>query len=417
MLSHRLVPLAVLVGVTIWTTGVARAACDARLEVSGLRRTSESLVRDLMPRPTPGCFSEEDVAEFERRLWDTSIFDDVKVSEENSVLKVAIREKWTLIPGIDFSSGQTIRDSSLNVSLVEGNMFGRASALFGSIGWIQRGINAELLWSENEYLAQRYSFEAALLLVSSEVVFTDAKPWARTRIGASFGLRPKYGYSAPVRLVWTLRGYRETSSREDELLPGSVQARGFYASAGARLTWDEYEWQDLTPHGYKISIELYPGLFAGANRLRARHEFNSDFVIATALGERTALLGRVAVDAASPGDPNHAVILGTADGVRGLPDNLFRNALHVYGNLELRHALEITPRIFVQGALFADVATYAQMNIAGEVQGLNAAVSAGGGVRLVPTFLSGVVPRVDAGAVLYQRKPEPFVRFGLAQYF
>jgi hypothetical protein len=38
-------------------------------------------------------------------------------------------------------------------------------------------------------------------------------------------------------------------------------------------------------------------------------------------------------------------------------------------------------------------------------------------LRIVPTFLSNIVPRIDAGAVLFERKPEPFVRFGFAQYF
>jgi hypothetical protein len=392
----------------------AFAECVRALEVTGLGRTQESLVRDLMPRPVPACFSEDDLAEFQRRLWDTSIFDDVTVKASGGVLRVGVREKWTLIPGFDFSSAQTLRDSSFALSLTEGNMLGRATSLFGSLAWVQRGINAEILWSENEYLAQRYSFEASVFYISSEVVFAGGDEWKRARLGAAFGLRPKYGYSAPVRLVWTAKVYREQSDGE---FPHSVQRSGVYASAGARLTWDEYEWNDLTPHGYKVSTELYPGLFAGEKRLRGRHEFNSDFVVATALGEKTALLGRIAVDAVSPGDPNHAVILGTADGVRGLPDNLFRNAAHVYGNLELRHALELTKRLFVQGALFADAATYTQMDLQGQVQPIRGAIGVGGGLRLVPTFLSGIVPRLDAGAVLFERKPEPFIRFGAAQFF
>jgi hypothetical protein len=405
--------LAFLVTVTTRTSR-AQPACVERLNVTGLNRTRESFVRDLLPREFPICLSSVEVAEYERRLWDAEIFDDVAVSVNGNALDVAIREKWTLIPGFDFSSAQTLRDSYFNVSLTEFNMLGRGSSLAASVSWIQRGLNLELSWSENEFLARKYSFEAAAQWLTSDVFFESRQEWSTTRVGASFGLRPNYRYNAPIRMVWNVRGYHEQS---DGQLTSAVPRDGVYLGAGAKLTWDKYEWSDLTPHGYRITAELNPGILVRRSRLRPRHELNLDLLWGHALGERTVLVGRTALDTVSPGDPNHAVILGTADGVRGLPDNLLRNAVHVYANLEIRHALKFSKRLFLQVAAFTDAAVYVRQSADGTLEKAKATVAVGAGLRLVPTFLSGVVPRVDAGGVVYQGQLEPFIRFSTSQYF
>ena len=63
----------------------------------------------------------DELAEYGRRLWDAEIFDDVSVKPTSDKLAVIVREKWTLIPSGDFSSGQTLRDSYFNVNLTEYN--------------------------------------------------------------------------------------------------------------------------------------------------------------------------------------------------------------------------------------------------------------------------------------------------------
>jgi hypothetical protein len=393
----------------------AHADCVKELRVSGLGRTRESFVRDLLPHTVPACLSSADLAEYERRLWDSEIFDEVAVKLNEDVLEVHLQEKWTLIPSFDFSSAQTLRDSYFNVSLTEFNMLGRGTALSASVSWVQRGLNVELGWTENEFLARKYSFEAAAQWLTSDGFFESGREWTSTRIGANFGLRPNYAYNAPIRMVWNLRGYREQS--EGEQIPSSVARDGVYAGAGAKLTWDRYEWSDLTPHGYRITAELNPGMLLGRTRLRPRHELNLDVLWGYQLGERTVLMGRTAADAVSPGDPNHAVILGTADGVRGVPDNLLRNALHIYSNLELRRALKFSRRLFLQGATFVDAAIYFRQSERGTVEKAFPTFAVGAGLRLVPTFLSGVVPRIDAGGVMLFGQLEPFVRFSASQYF
>jgi hypothetical protein len=65
---------------------------------------------------------------------------------------------------------------------------------------------------------------------------------------------------------------------------------------------------------------------------------------------------------------------------------------------------------------FVDGGVMARSNAAGALDGWQAALSVGGGVRVIPTFLAGVVPRVDAGVLLAPAR-DWFVRFGLSQYF
>jgi hypothetical protein len=129
-------------------------------------------------------------------------------------------------------------------------------------------------------------------------------------------------------------------------------------------------------------------------------------------------------EAASPGDPNHSYLLGSVvswrmfpiGGVRGLADNRYRNAFHAFANVEARYALELAKRWFLQGVAFVDAGTFVALDPFGELERARGALSVGGGIRLVPTFLAWLVPRIDAGRALAPVSGW-FVLTGLSQYF
>src|SRR5262245_20513133 len=106
---------------------LSTTSCDAtRLETHGFSRVERAVVEEVLPRELPACIDQSELLEFERRLWTLGIFDDVKVTCESGVLDVTVREKWTLIPGVDFGTAKTLEDSYLLLSLVESNVAGRA---------------------------------------------------------------------------------------------------------------------------------------------------------------------------------------------------------------------------------------------------------------------------------------------------
>lgn len=116
------------------------------------------------------------------------------------------------------------------------------------------------------------------------------------------------------------------------------------------------------------------------------------------------------------GNPNHSLLIGSIRGVRGLSDNLYRTRAQGYANVELRHAIPIAARWALQGALFTDVGGFQSFSPEGTVRDWKTAVSAGTGIRVVPTFLSNTLLRVDA-ARLFSPVQNWLVQVGITQYF
>jgi hypothetical protein len=120
--------------------------------------------------------------------------------------------------------------------------------------------------------------------------------------------------------------------------------------------------------------------------------------------------------AVNGGNPNHSALLGSQAGVRGLPDSLFRNRAQAYANLELRHAIEIAKRWYVQGVLFTDAAVFESMDARGKARPATSAWSTGAGLRLLPTALVDTLLRVDVAYLLHPFTTW-FVQGGINQYF
>lgn len=76
----------------------------------------------------------------------------------------------------------------------------------------------------------------------------------------------------------------------------------------------------------------------------------------------------------------------------------------------------MTPRWALQGVLFSDFGTFQSFTEAGTLDTWKGAVNVGAGFRIVPTFLSNTLLRVDA-AYLFLPSGNTLVQFGLTQYF
>jgi hypothetical protein len=394
-----------------------------KIVYTGFQRVRTSVVEDVLPRPLPATLSDDELRELERRLWTMAIFDDVLVAREGSTLHVTVREKWTLVPSADFGTSRTLRDSYFLVSLAEYNLFGRAQELGAYVAYGERAVSAEAWWAEQQTSTRRLSFEGAASWVGSGIFFTDsAHAWERRRTGGRFGVRLPFAYGQRFRFGLFTEAYRE--SLDGTLTP--KLADGTYGGLGLRATWDRYSWNDLAPSGIRVTVEASPGALARGDRLLPRHSMLMQVLGALPLSSHVVLALNVVGEAVSPGDPNHSVLLGNLagdrfavgalGGVRGLSDNVHRNTAHAFGNLELRGALTLAPRWYLQGVAFVDGGTFASMNALGETQHPRPALSTGLGVRLLPTAIASFVPRVDAGRRLLP-DGAMFWTFGLSQYF
>lgn len=415
-------PLAVFVAVVL-TLGVAvDARAEASVELTGVvidgnTRTREVTFLELLPRPLPDRYTRAEVAEFERRVRNLSLFDDVSVALEGSALHVRVREKTTIAPIVELSTGKTLRDSSGKLGVVEYNLLGRAIELGGSLAYSSRGPQLEAWIMEHSFRPRRWNFELETFFVGSELRFEGHDTtWQRTRAGAELSLKAPYTYRSPLRYEQLLTAYREVLTFVEGA--GPIPRDGVYLGVGSELTWDRYRFHDLVPGGWLATLEARPGVFVGP--AEPRHEARLTSKGSVPLGPWTALVVRGVFEAANGGNVNHSALIGSQRGVRGLPDTLYRSGWIAFANVELRHAVELATRWFLQPVVFTDGGCFQPLDRSGGFERARCALAVGAGVRLLPTALVDTLLRLDGARLLAPMLSDEhgqwLVQFGINQY-
>ncbi len=383
------------------------------VDISGLVHTKPQTLVRLLPRSLPAGFTKAEIEEFERRVRNLSLFDVVRVRREGAHLTVLAQEKITLAPILGFTSGSSLQDLNATIGLVEYNIGGTGTQLGGQFSYSQRGPNVEVWLGQHALEPGRWAKELKGAYNSNGIRFSDSSTsWTRNRIGGEFELKGPYSHGSPLRYEVVLRTYRE--SVHDETA-STRPPDGYYVGLIPEVTWDRYHWHDLVPKGYRILLEVKPGFFFGANQ--QRHEIELQYLQAVPLGATTVLMFNNVFEAVNnSGNPNHSVLIGSIKGVRGLSDNLYRNRAQGYANVELRHAVPVAARWALQGVLFMDVGGFQSFAPDGTLRDWQTAVNVGAGMRVVPTFLSNTLLRVDV-ARLFSPAENWLVQIGITQYF
>ena len=383
------------------------------VHIEGLIHTQQETIIRLLPRPVPAEFTRAEIEEFERRVRNLSLFDHVQVTRDGQSMIIAVQEKITLAPILNFTSGSSLKDLNATVGLVEYNLFGAGTQLGGQFNYSQRGPNVDLWLSQHAFEPDRWAKEIKGSYNVNGIRFADStSTWTRNRIGSELELRGPYSYGSPLRYEVVVKVYRELI---EDLKGTSRQPDGNYLGVIPELTWDKYHWHDLVPKGYRIALELRPGFLFGANQ--QRHEAKLRYLQSLPLDSTTVfMINSVAEAVNNSGNPNHSLLIGSIAGVRGLSDNLYRNRAQAYTNLEFRHAIAVAPRWAAQGVLFSDFGAFQAFKEDGTLQGWRGAVNVGAGLRIIPTFLSNTLLRVDVGH-LFSPNQNTLVQIGITQYF
>lgn len=381
-----------------------------QVRLQGNSRTADATLLALLPRRAPARYSAEELADFERRLNNLGIFDHVGVSCEGAELRVSVREKWTLVPEIDFASGQTFEDSYLLLGATEYNLLGTANQLGLNVYREQRGFGFGLVFSEHEYKRRGWALYSELAVGTAAVRLPEGGGWRTTSTNLQMYLRSPpwlHEYFTYVAGV-----YGSYDSVRGGLGPASTQLVQSFMG----FSWDGYEWHDLVPRGLRASLWLSVGGSFGGGPPEPRHSAELSIDVALPLGPSTVLSHRMRAIATTRGNVNYGFLLGSVGGVRGLLDAYYFNWLHAVSNWELRQSLRLGGRWAVQGVAFVDAAAFEPLDAAGGRTRAETALSVGGGARLVPTWLSTLVLRLDVARALAPRAAW-FAQVGLNQYF
>jgi hypothetical protein len=386
----------------------------SKVEISGIERTRPSTLTDLLPRQPPAFYSDAELRELERRISNLEVFDEVAVDRTvPDTLRIRAREKWTLIPQLDLSGGRSLEDMYVFLGATEYNVLGTANSLNVSVYRERRGFGFYTAFQEHVYRRERWAFSGEASYATSELRFPGGEGWFNTLTQIYLWTSSKPFLSDYLRYETGLLYRREVI----EEASGAVKPpNGHTLGTWMMFTWDAYQWHDLTPTGLRVGLSLSPAYFFSSGVPRVRAQLDFELKGALKLAQYTALMLRVEAGVTSRGNANHNVLIGSIRGVRGLPDALYFNWAQLYGTLELRQAVRLATRWALQGAVFADGAVYENITATGGRGDRHAAFSAGIGLRVVPTWLSGLVLRFDLAHLFVPEAVWAF-QYGLSQYF
>jgi hypothetical protein len=414
--------------ITLWlgsctTRAAALEACGAAprrvvgVELDGLEATRANTVLALLPRPAPSTYTPLELDEFERRLNNLGIFDAVLVACRGPLLSVVLREKWTLVPDLDFTTGQSLADTYALVGVTEYNFLGTANQLGLSVYRERRGFGATISFNEHDYQRRGWSLHSELSVATAALRFVDTdteaeQGWRTTSVALELSaLSPPLGDNFNY-----VAGFYGSSETVHDVQAAAPPPSTTVLQSFMGFTFDAYEWHDLVPRGVQASVWFGVGGVFGQTPAQPRHTGEWFLRGALPLGGSSVVIGRAELLVGTRGNANYGFPLGSIGGVRGLADATYVNWLQLLSNLEVRQSFRPWSRWALQAVAFADAAAFEQMTAEGARGAPGEALSLGLGGRIVPTWIANVVLRVDVARLL---APELawFTQLGLNQYF
>lgn len=394
----------------------AAAAYDIdTMSFEGLERTKQETLLELLPRPLPARLSGVEIVEVTRRIRNLELFDRLEVDVRGRDLHVKVRRKVTIQPIFDFSTGKTVADTSVTLGAVENDIDGHGTKLGGEVGYDERTVHFAAWLMMHPYRPRRFANEVQAYFGGSAFRFEGADAgteWLRQRLGGELVFLLPFAFGSRWRFEIQGAVYRETFVHVEG---GREPRSGVYVGPTSEIVFDAYSFHDLTPSGLRMHLEIKPGILLGP--AEPRHEARLKALGAMKLLPYTALVAEGNALAVNAGNVNHSVLVGSQEGVRGLPDALFRTRSAAYLNVELRQAIPLGKRWYVQGVLFSDQAGFEPMTARGHATDARFAWSTGFGARLLPTALVDTLLRVDVARLHYPTELASwFVQVGISQY-
>lgn len=224
-------------------------ADDARLgslEIEGLKRTKEHVVRDLIGLEAGDAVSDESIAELTIRLQKSDIFANVAVRKREGTspgfidLVVTIDEKWTLIPIPFFSTDGS--DFSGGLFLLESNLFGMNKFLMTAAFGGTDGLNGLVIYSDPSVAGSRWSAstvgsfgrsEERSELANGTLIRSYTTDYQQISLGLGYAISPVLELSGRIAYrMWQVDQY--TSSFDPDPLDD-----GFYVEPRLTLSYDD----------------------------------------------------------------------------------------------------------------------------------------------------------------------------------
>ena len=392
------------------------------LEITGLWRTSEAIVRRELPWRPGEQVSAEKWALGQARLWNMGLFSQVRAQLENRDGKVvallALEERWTINPLFSFqvlvkragsgdsSSWWSVGASDLNV----GGQFVEAAAAYEQFNAFAGGL---AYLRAHRFLGERA--DAMLLwerLVRPRLGFADRRMRLRGEANRLLD-SDRWRVGGRLDAQWD-----DIFDAGDGPVNLPLSSKSVIADVGAR--YGRVDVQRIRQVGQSVELRAAAGATTQGDQLKLHTQLWGQALGFWAVGARWNVAARAQAGWQSGAVEALQFFVGGLYEVRGVRDSYLRADRYALANLELRMTALDTMWLAVVPALFSDAAVARDLQ-----RGTTLIASAGGGVRLlVPRFVRTGL-RIDVAVPLAgiacnsatQQRFCPGLSLGVFQYF
>ena len=244
---------------TLGMTALSAQETIQSIEISGLKRTKESTIRNIIKVEEGDEITDGLTEEIDQRLRRTGLFQDdidveIRRDLEGNILIINAKDRWTLIGMPYFASANG--DMSGGVFAYESNLFGTRKALIASFSASESsGIQAMTVYQDPSLFQSGFNLSLAFAGGTVEKSFTDLsgeEEWEHIEYSSlSFSTGLGYQFSDAFMLNGSLSGtfldeaeedlYEDknfgisASTSFDKRYYHELFSSGFYAALGGQL--------------------------------------------------------------------------------------------------------------------------------------------------------------------------------------
>ncbi len=390
----------------------------SKIIVVGNKKTKKKIILNESNFQLGDVITKSKLEEAKRRLLNLLIFSTVKVSSKGSVVKIDVKERWTTIPILKFSSGGGV--SELILGVFDVNLFGN---------YVESGLqyqrlgdkNSGVFWTKIPRLTKKLGLELQAWKFNrirvkydqniDDPLVTNGFTQKRDKIFFSTSYRKNYETELKFHYEYNHDRFAndlefDNFSNQNVVLPNNTTFHFFGTSLLLGKINNDLEFHEgnelLTTYRYGVS-ESSKNFHEASLKLTNFLKFNKIFNWGT----------RFFFGYNNSDDIHHLFYFGGLDSVRGFADNRFSGATGFYINNEVRTSLLRKKSFILQLNKFVDIA-----NAKKEIKNIvnNPVVSVGVGFRVVlPKFYRFVV-RFDYAKPLL-KNDDNSISFGVQQFF
>lgn len=351
---------------TIFNVTASESFVIKEINILGLNRTSNIVITSELNFSAGDTVTAEDIAIGIQNLKNTQIFSDVKfdlVGDDQKVLNVEIKEKWTLIPIFKFgSAGGT---DFYQIGVYDVNAFGKYIEIGAQYENFE-GRDAGVVWFRNpRFLGQRLKIGVDVwevlresLLYNDEGEIEGGYVLERSKISLfvekelyknlTLGINYEYldDYLSTDMLSTKIQGYNTANgfSFGDKTKTNIPKV---YIQVG------QLQYQNYLVEGMESKLQYEYGIVEGDSELNF-HRYTAETKYFYLFNNSDNLAFRGFFQSTTSNQAQHYVEVGGLDDVRGYFENNFKSDRAFVFNVEYRKILTKLKKILLQGVAFTD---------------------------------------------------------------